>query len=593
MRILPLLLLPAALPFTVLPLTAAAQLVGVTEIQLSTPQHAGSDVQTNSLIFSPDGRYVCFIGDTETEGAGELWCADTDAGAPAIRVSGLLPSGSTVERPAFDDTGSRLFYIAPGADVQKENLFMVPPDGSEPPVRLNAPMTPAGADVISYRYIPETEQIAYTGASQVAGQNELHIVSIDQPGVATILNGPLVSGGDVLSYEVVAAAGRVVYRADQQTDGVDEVYSVLLNGAGAVKLNGPMVAGGSVRQFKVSTDGAWVGYLADEDTDEVTELYISAITGGGSSKVSGPAVAGGDAWHFTFSPDSQWVLFTGDLATNGWRDLYSTPSNGSQPIPNVLATQVVPAPEPPVIEAVPSLPVTADGSYVVFFSDQGNSSSRRVLRAPIDGSSPAVVISGGLTDLDRLEYVPEVDRIVVRNGSGPENLYSIAVDGSSFIPLTSFANAAIDVSGLTTPTGVVYFADPVVDEQASVFFVDYLGQQTQELSSASASFEGLTGSLFIPSDRGAIYFIERHGSVSLILYSFRLKVAELDSLATTELARLGNSFLVAGETTFLSIMASPSNRHQVAYIADKPVDEQADAYLATFSDIVFSDRFEQ
>jgi hypothetical protein len=30
----------------------------------------------------------------------------------------------------------------------------------------------------------------------------------------------------------------------------------------------------------------------------------------------------------------------------------------------------------------------------------------------------------------------------------------------------------------------------------------------------------------------------------------------------------------------------------VIYIADKVVDEQADAFLVTFSDVLFSDRFE-
>ena len=87
------------------------------------------------------------------------------------------------------------------------------------------------------------------------------------------------------------------------------------------------------------------------------------------------------------------------------------------------------------------------------------------------------------------------------------------------------------------------------------------------------------------------YFVERHGSSIAVLYSFRLKVVELESFATAELARIGNSALVAGEGAFLRTLPSPTNLHQVAYIADKSMDEQADAYLATFADGIFSDRF--
>ena len=57
---------------------------------------------------------------------------------------------------------------------------MVSPDGSQPPVRLNAPLVPSGADVINYRYHPDTNQVLYTAPSQVAGQIQLHIV-LGQP----------------------------------------------------------------------------------------------------------------------------------------------------------------------------------------------------------------------------------------------------------------------------------------------------------------------------------------------------------------------------------------------------------------------------
>ncbi|OAB58533.1 hypothetical protein AY599_08390 [Leptolyngbya valderiana BDU 20041] len=577
-----------------LPWSAQAQFPGVTEVQLSSPQHAGSDVQASnqSLVYSPDGRYVCFIGDTETDNANELWCADTDSGAPAVRVSGILPSGTSVRRPGFNASSDLVFYIAPGGDSSKDDLFMVPPDGSAPPVRLNAPFVPAGADVGLYRYLPETEQLVYTGASQVAGQNQLHVVSIDNPGVVTVLNGPLVAGGDVSNFQLASAAGRVVYLADQQVDGREEIYSVRLDGTGAVKINGPLVSGGSIFSWELSPDGFRVAYIADEDIDGVDELFVSPVTGGGSTKVSGPAVAGGDAWFFTFSPDSQWLLFTGDLAINGWRHFYSTPADGSQATPNVLATQVVQDPDPPVIELSPTVEVTSDGSDVLFASRQGSPSTRRILRAPIDGSAPAVSLTNALTEVNaRFQYEPGVDRILVRDAASPSNLYSVAVDGSSFIALTSFTDPLVDISGFSTPNGVVYAADPEVDERASLFFVDYLGQTTTELSLDSEFFRGVLRLFFSP-DRASLFFVEQVNSSVIVLSSDRLRVAQLDSLTVSNLASIGNSALVTGDREFLWLLPSPTNPTQVFYLADRLADDQVDAFLVTLTDRIFRDRFE-
>jgi dipeptidyl aminopeptidase/acylaminoacyl peptidase len=578
-----------------LPGSLHAQLAGVTDVQLSDPQHAGSDVDTSfqNLIFSSDGRYACFVGDTETDGANELWCADTTAGMPAVRVSGLLPTGTTVQRPRFSDDGTLVFYVAPGPDSSKRDLFMVPPDGSAVPVRLNAPLVPSGVGIGAYEYVPATRQMVYQADSQFVGQSRLHIVSIDQPEIATILNGPLVAGGEVDSFEVVPAANRVVYLADQQTDSVPELYSVRFNGTGAAKLNGPLVSGGFVQSFEVAPDGSRVAYLADEDTDEVRELYVSAVDGGGSSKISGTAVAGGDVRFYFFSPDSQWLMFLGDLAINGWRHLYSSPSDGSQLVPHVLATQVQEAPEAPGIELVPQLQVTSDGDEVMFASLQGDPSTTRILKAPLDGSAPASVLSGGLTQVSsRFQYVPGIDRLVIRSTTTPANLFSVAIDNSSFFPLTSFSDPSIQVIETATPFGVVYRADPSVDDRFSMFFVDYFGQATRTLSSSSPLFRGVESIPYFSPSRDWMYFIERINTTFAAFSTDRLKLVDLASGTVKEMAVISNSALVTGDREFLRILPNPVDRHQALYVADKLVDEQVDAFLVTLEEGVFSDRFQ-
>jgi len=594
MKISPPTLLPSLL-LVLLPWSVQAQLAGVTEVQLSNPQHAGSDVDNSfqNLIFSADGQHACFVGDTETDGASELWCADTVAGTPAVRVSGILPTGTSVQRPRFSDDGTLVFYVAPGPDSSRNDLFMAPPDASSAPVRLNAPLVPSGVGVGLFEYVAATRQIVYQADSQSLGQSRLHIVSIDQPEDATILNGPLVSGGEVDSFEVIADANRVVYLADQQTDNVLELYSVRFNGAGATKLNGPLVSGGLVRSFSVSADGSRVAYLADEDTDGMMELFVAAVDGGGSTKISGAAVAGGDVLFYFFTPDSQWLMFLGDLAINGWRHLYSSPSDGSQITPNVLATQVQLAPKPPITEFVPRLQVTADGSEVVFASLQGSPSTLRILKAPLDGSAPATVLSGGFTQVSsRFEYVSDLERIVFRTATTPPNLYSVAIDNSSFFPLTNFSDPSIQVISTATPFGMVYRADPSVDDRFSLFLVDYFGQTTTELSSTSPLFRGVESIPYYPPSRDWVYFVERINSTFPVLSTDRLSLADLASGTTKEMAVISNSALVTGDREFLRVVPNPVARNQAFYIADSLADEQVDAFLVTLEEILFSDRFQ-
>ncbi|MEN1728670.1 MAG: hypothetical protein AAGJ52_09540 [Pseudomonadota bacterium] len=230
---------------------------------------------------------------------------------------------------------------------------------------------------------------------------------------------------------------------------------------------------------------------------------------------------------------------------------------------------------------------------MVFTSVQGNSATSRLLRVPVDGSSAAVVISNVLADVNRFQYEPSVERVLVRSGSNVENLYSIAIDGSSFIPLTNFVNPAIEVVGFSTPTGVIYFADPVVDEQISFFHVDYLGQETRELSSDAEFFAGLVGTFALSQDRNAAYFIEFFRSSIIIFTSFRLRAVDLTDFSSADMAFIGNSSLIMGNEEFLRVLPNPTDPFQVFFIADDEVDEQADAYLATFRDGVFIDRFEQ
>ena len=107
------------------------------------------------------------------------------------------------------------------------------------------------------------------------------------------------------------------------------------------RLNGPMVGNGDVASFEVSPDGARVAYLADEDVDGVNEIFVNADRGRRQHKSERDGSSRRGRRGISHSVRTRnGFCFIGDLATDGWRDLYSTPADGSQSTPNVLAEQI-------------------------------------------------------------------------------------------------------------------------------------------------------------------------------------------------------------------------------------------------------------
>ncbi len=153
-------------------------------------------------------------------------------------------------------------------------LYSVPLDGSNNPVKLNAPLV--GDTYISWLFLisPDSSRVIYTDKG-------FELYSVPLAGGSVVKLNP--SGGSVSWWvQISPDSSRVVYTADQDTDEVYELYSVPLAGGNVVKLNPPLVVGGGiirwlpfVMPFQISPDSSRVVYVADQETDEVYELYAS------------------------------------------------------------------------------------------------------------------------------------------------------------------------------------------------------------------------------------------------------------------------------------------------------------------------------
>jgi Tol biopolymer transport system component len=231
------------------------------------------------------------------------------------------------------------------------------------------------------------------------------------------LSATLVPGGDVVEFQLAPDGTRLVYRADQDVDGVFELYGVSLDGGTPVRLNGALVAGGSVGRdfehaFRISPDGSRVVYMADEEQDDVLELFSAPLDGSGPAvKLSGTLVAGGNvlavpsfAPAVAFAPMTSGagarVLYVADQEVDEVFELYSAPLDGSQPAvklsgPLVADGDVVLV-SPPFTDGPLWPQPSPDGSRAVYRADQERDEVIELYSVPIDGSEPATRLNPSL-----------------------------------------------------------------------------------------------------------------------------------------------------------------------------------------------------
>ena len=177
---------------------------------------------------------------------------------------------------------------------------------------------------------------------------------------------------------------RVVYVATQDTDAFLELHSVAIDGSGEVQLAEPPISDAlSFSTFEVSTSG-FVVYTAEGDTEDQVELYSVPLLGGAAPvKLNGPLIPEGDV-------DSRIAL-------------------------------------------------TADGARVVFSADDLENHRLEVFSAPVDGSAPAVRLSGVMDDVTGADFQldPDSARLVIRrfgpfaSPGGVTQLISVPIDGTS------------------------------------------------------------------------------------------------------------------------------------------------------------------
>jgi len=377
--------------------------------KLSPPLVSGGNVLIGFAFAGNQG--VVFKADALTFGVVELFSAPL-TGGPAVRLNGPLVFGGDVDTGVFllpdvayqvSANGQRVVYLADQEEDETFELFGVPVTGSRPARKLNEsmPLGPITGDVVQYDVSADGAWSVYLADQQADGLFELFRVSAFGGGPVARLSADLVLGGGVQSFRLSPDGSRAIYRADQDADEVYELYMVPLDGsAPAQRLSGTLVAGGDVvTGYEFTPDGVRVLYAADQEQDGVDELY-SVRADGSAPPVKLSVLGAGGAVVTTgsflrVSPLSDRVVYVADAVTDELYELFSVPTDGSAP-PVKLNGPIVPTSGDVGFGSLLGIlaRISPTGDRVLYLADQLVDRQLELFSVPLDGSLPAVKLSG-------------------------------------------------------------------------------------------------------------------------------------------------------------------------------------------------------
>lgn len=257
-------------------------------VRLGQPLSGAQDV-TGDILLSPDGARVAFRADADTDEVFELYSVAL-GGSPVVKLNGPMVTGGDVPAAlggvqfAFSPDGAWVVYRADQDSDEVFELFAAPADGAHPPVKLH-PALAGSQDVPlhGFRIAPDSQGVVFAADTDVAARVELWSAPIDGSAGAVRLNPPMISGGSLRlespfgAQDTFALARRhVVYLADQDTDETFELFRIPADGSmTAVRCNDALASGGDVTGFSMGPGGGAVLYRADQGTDDTFELYLT------------------------------------------------------------------------------------------------------------------------------------------------------------------------------------------------------------------------------------------------------------------------------------------------------------------------------
>jgi len=325
---------------------------GGPEVVLNAPLLPGRDVggDTGTLApaqfygLSPDGQWVAYVADQDSDDVLELYAVPADRSAPPHKLSGPMVTGGDVRSEpdvgpafAFSPDGATVVYVADQLSNGVWELFRVALGGG-PAVRLNGTL-PLGGDVggsptlqVAHRifeFVPGGQRLVYMADQNANDVLELFSVPLDGSEAPRRVSADL-AGGDVHDFRLSPSGAHLAYRVRRPGAGL--VFDVLggrSTGAGQRLLGELVEWEGAFAIAPVTSRALFFAHDADPGTIELHEARLDPS--GTTTLASGPLVAGGDAGTLAAgdvdmraTSDGRFVVYIADQDTDDVQELFAT-----------------------------------------------------------------------------------------------------------------------------------------------------------------------------------------------------------------------------------------------------------------------------
>lgn len=340
--------------------------------QVQSVEADGSDVQLLSAALAAFGAPVVVGPDAVFATSTGLYRAPLDGtGGPVALTTGLAVSRFVLANPT-----TLVFHGGDG-------LFAVPVAGGST-VALDGPH---GTTAIQLLASPDGQRVAFRLDRDTPGKTELYVVPVDGSQPPLKINPPLIASGDVTTTLFAPGGERLLYLADRTQDGQFELLSTPVSGGATAQFHGVTPTGGfvgDVLEFQATSDGDHVVYRADQDSDQVFDLFAVDGTGPGTPVNLTSLSSSGDVQPgAVLSPDGGTVVFS--ILEGGIHSLCSSSTLVGPPL--VLDTSSF---------GFDELTVTPDGARVVYRKAVSSASYLLLHSAALDGLSAPVPLTPGL-----------------------------------------------------------------------------------------------------------------------------------------------------------------------------------------------------
>jgi len=416
------------------------------------------DVATEWRV-SSDGKHAVYRAAENPSARTNLLSAKTDGSGASEQLNATLsPNTSIAESFSMSPDGARVVWVLQNDFNSATEIYSAPIDAGEVAVQLDVAPFPSFMSS-TVLFTPDSQQVVLAGRSGSAGAFYRTPIDGSAPPQWITNTGRLWNTG------VSPDGETIVYKTGSTTP--TELYSVPLDGSEAPAL---LATQNSHHDFLFTPDSSRVVHARLDGLQEA-DIYSVPIDGS-ASEVMLNAVSDGRVLSHELSADGTRVVYIAGSSSSGPRDVYSVPVAGGLRVrlnpPLVFGQQVI------------DFAIDPATGRVAYVADQETDEVFELYTVPLDGSGPAVKVSGALPagfDVYLLKSPAfGSGQVVYSTGTSTVwQLHSAPVAGGALpialTPVLTASSSDRDTELTRDGTGAVYVARQRYPDQLELFHV--------------------------------------------------------------------------------------------------------------------------